>query len=50
MVAKGDTNEKLLAFVLLITIVFTGCTKDKNTNNKNEERLLVYVSFYPMYF
>lgn len=42
--------KKLLAFVLLITIVFTGCTKDKNTNNKNEERLLVYVSFYPMYF
>ena len=42
--------KKLLIYLLLVTILLTGCAKNKSTVNNEEDKLMVYTSFYPMYF
>lgn len=42
--------KRLLVFLLLIAIIFTGCTENKDALNEEEDKLIVYASFYPLYF
>ncbi len=42
--------KRLLVFLILIMLVLTACTSKEKTINDNEEGILVYTSFYPLYF
>lgn len=42
--------KKLIVIIAALAIIFTGCTKDKNSSTDHEGKLLVYASFYPLYF
>lgn len=42
--------KKLMTLVIVISIIFTGCTGNRDTINDENGKLLAYVSFYPLYF
>lgn len=42
--------KKLLIFIVLIAIVFAGCSNKGNTINNQGDKVLAYASFYPLYF
>lgn len=42
--------KKLFVIIAILAIIFTGCTKNDNLSADHEGKLLVYASFYPLYF
>lgn len=42
--------KRLFVFIVLMAVMCTGCAEKENIINDNGEELLVYASFYPLYF
>ena len=41
---------KKVSLIMVLVLLLTGCTVKEKANNNHGEKLIVYTSFYPMYF
>ena len=50
MVRKDDLMKKIFLIIISIILLLTGCTTEEKVDNSEGEKLVVYTSFYPLYF
>ncbi|MCF6465718.1 zinc ABC transporter substrate-binding lipoprotein ZnuA [Clostridium sp. Cult2] len=50
MVRKDENMKKLIIIFTIITLLITGCSSRDISKESDGDKLLVYTSFYPLYF